>query len=177
MLFNIKKIITKWNKKIQDGIRLVYDLWFFLQTWTLTGQVVKLSEIIYLFLESRVRRDRSDTMEEITSSACLANSPQTYLVCITVHKAKSLAAFNSDTYVLVRCNQQTKRTVTYQNSEDPYFHDYFVFELFNDLQTLLRQIVNFTVMKKNDFYKRNENIGEVFIDLRTVWEFPCNLYD
>lgn len=113
---------------------------------------------------------------DTTNSSCFKELPQNFLVCATIHKARDLSVLNSDTFVAVYLDKILKKTETFRNSDCPYFNEYFVFELFCSLHDILRLNVTLTAYKKTCCAKKNESIGELVIDLTTVWNQPSNIH-
>uniref|UniRef100_A0A336LYI1 CSON008109 protein n=1 Tax=Culicoides sonorensis TaxID=179676 RepID=A0A336LYI1_CULSO len=101
---------------------------------------------------------------------CFSDAPQQFLICVTIHKAKHLHILNADTFVIVSFDQKHKKTFVYHNSDCPYFNEYFVFETTCTLNELLRKSIEIRVMQRKLFCKRNPVIGELIIDLRSIWE-------
>ncbi|CAD7082064.1 unnamed protein product [Hermetia illucens] len=99
---------------------------------------------------------------------CFTILQQEFLVCITVHKARNLSVYNADTYVKVTLDKKVKQTKVYQNSENPYFNEYFVFEVFCSLNELLRLTILFQVFRHN-LFRKDVLLGELFLDLATIW--------
>ncbi|XP_055841993.1 otoferlin [Episyrphus balteatus] len=106
----------------------------------------------------------------LPQSECFLNITQEFLVCTTVHKAKNLPVFNADTFVRVSLDKKSKCTKVFQNSENPYYNEYFVFELSCTLAELLRLTVLYEIKKKS--CKTQVTLGELLIDLYTVWNQP-----
>lgn len=104
---------------------------------------------------------------------CLANQPQEFLICTTVYRAKDLPIFNTDTYVKVILGKHTKKTKTFQNSENPHYNEYFVFELFCTVPHLLRYTIQYEVKKKGTC-KKQLVLGDLHIDLTTIWNSPTH---
>lgn len=99
--------------------------------------------------------------------------PQYYLVCVTIHKARELSVLNEDTYVAVNVRGTTKKTFTFQNSDCPYFNEYFVFEFYCSPTELLRSTVHISVFVETMCLRHDYCIGELTTDLNTVWNQPC----
>ncbi|XP_017954999.1 fer-1-like protein 6 [Drosophila navojoa] len=108
-------------------------------------------------------------------SDCFAGAVQDFLICITVHKAAETGVPNGELYVKICLDKMTKNTKTQTNSENPFFNEYFVFEFHCTLAELLRLTVLFE-LKKYKMYKKNANIGELMIDLHSVWNQPNHCY-
>lgn len=129
---------------------------------------------------------------------CFAGAPQDFLICITVHKAANTGVNMGELYVKVRLDKLSKNTKTHANSENPFFNEvsnrciykwaclmiyaffpacpqYFVFEFHCTLTELLRLTVLFE-LKKYVLYKKNVCLGELVIDLHSVWNQPNHSY-
>ncbi|XP_022212778.2 otoferlin [Drosophila obscura] len=102
---------------------------------------------------------------------CFAGAPQDFLICITVHKAAKVGLATSDLYVKVSLDKTKKTTKTFQNSENPFFNEYFVFEFRCPLTDLLRMTILFE-LKKTQTLVKNVVVGELLIDLHSVWNQP-----
>ncbi|XP_026848839.1 otoferlin [Drosophila persimilis] len=102
---------------------------------------------------------------------CFAGAPQDFLICITVHKAAKVGLATSELYVKVSLDKTQKSTKTFQNSENPYFNEYFVFEFRCSLSDLLRMTILFE-LKKTQTLMKNLVVGELLIDLHSVWNQP-----
>ncbi|KAM8708996.1 hypothetical protein ACLKA7_015893 [Drosophila subpalustris] len=106
---------------------------------------------------------------------CFAGAPQEFLICITVHKAANTGVFTGELYVKISLDKISKNTKTHANSENPFFNEYFVFEFHCTLTELLRLTVLFE-LKKYLLYKKNVCVGELLIDLHSVWSQPSHSY-
>lgn len=94
-----------------------------------------------------------------------------YLICVTVHKARFTAHYaNDDTFVAVRlAGQPVRQTRAFVRSDVPFFNEYFVFEVRDRLNALLRRTVRVSAFRKTCCAKRDDCIGEMQIELHTVW--------
>lgn len=119
---------------------------------------------------------------------CFNKHLRDFLVSVTVHKARNLIVLNADTFVTVNFNGDSKKTKTYQNSDCPFYNEvwifvsfwscvfnsfqlqYFVFELRMTLEELLKKNLRLSVIHDSSFLKRNSIIGEVNVNLSTVWK-------
>ncbi|XP_046868109.1 uncharacterized protein LOC6638750 isoform X4 [Drosophila willistoni] len=72
-------------------------------------------------------------------------------------------------------DKMTKSTKTFTNSENPFFNEYFVFEFHCTLTELLRLTILFE-LKKSMTYKKNLIVGELLVDLHSVWNQPYHSY-
>ncbi|XP_059219531.1 otoferlin isoform X6 [Stomoxys calcitrans] len=99
---------------------------------------------------------------------CFANISQDFLVCTTIHKARQLGVFQGETFVRVTLDKMTRQTKVFANSENPYFNEYFVFEIKCTLGELLRLTILYEV-KRRTTCKRNPTLGELLIDMQSVW--------
>ncbi|KAH8378844.1 hypothetical protein KR009_001725 [Drosophila setifemur] len=106
---------------------------------------------------------------------CFAGAAQEFLICITVHKATKVGVPNGELYVRVSLDKMTKSTKSYPNTENPFFNEYFVFEFHCTLTELLRLTILFE-LKKHMTYKKNVVIGELLVDLHSVWNQPNHGY-
>ncbi|XP_033149587.1 otoferlin [Drosophila busckii] len=106
---------------------------------------------------------------------CFAGSPQEFLICVTVHKAANTGVSTGETYVKVSLDKISKNTKTFPNSENPFFNEYFVFEFHCTLPELLRLTILFE-LKKYALYKKNIVVGELLIDLHSVWSQSTHSY-
>lgn len=112
----------------------------------------------------------SKDLSSSTQSSCFTNQHRkNFLVCITIHKAKNLSTLNADTYVAITLDGTTKQTATAQNSDCPFFNEYFVFEQTCSVSQLLRLNVSLKLLRKTCCAKKDELIGQVVLDLNTVW--------
>lgn len=107
--------------------------------------------------------------------SCYTDSIQKFLVCVTVHKATKLSILNADTFVIVSLNDILKRTSVIENSDCPYFNEYFVYDLECSLHDLLKKSLTFRVLQRKCLCRKNVTIGEVVLDLSTVWDTPSKL--
>ncbi|XP_017071773.1 otoferlin [Drosophila eugracilis] len=106
---------------------------------------------------------------------CFAGAPQEFLICITVHKAVQVGVATGDLYVRISLDKITKSTKSFPNTENPFFNEYFVFEFHCTLTELLRLTILFE-LKKHMTYKKNVVIGELLVDLHSVWNQPNHGY-
>ncbi|KNC25719.1 Gram-negative bacteria-binding protein 3, partial [Lucilia cuprina] len=106
---------------------------------------------------------------------CFANIVQDFLICTTIHKARQLGIFQNSIYVRITLDKMIRHTRTYENSENPYFNEYFVFEIKCTLMELLRLTILYEV-KKHTSCKKNPTLGELLIDVQSVWNQPNRCY-
>ncbi|KMY98500.1 uncharacterized protein Dsimw501_GD12956, isoform C [Drosophila simulans] len=99
---------------------------------------------------------------------CFAGAPQEFLICITVHKAAQVGVTSGELYVRISLDKMTKSTKSFPNTENPFFNEYFVFEFHCTLTELLRLTILFE-LKKHMTYKKNVVVGELLVDLHSVW--------
>ncbi|XP_037719293.1 otoferlin isoform X3 [Drosophila subpulchrella] len=99
---------------------------------------------------------------------CFAGAPQEFLICITVHKAVKVGLTSGELYVRISLDKMTKSTKSFPNTENPFFNEYFVFEFHCTLTELLRLTILFE-LKKHMTYKKNVVVGELLVDLHSVW--------
>lgn len=101
---------------------------------------------------------------------CDASAPHNFLIGVTIHKASFLKLQNANTFVEVSLDQQwTKHTTTVDNSDAPFFNDYFVFELHEQLAQILKRTLQVAAFRKTCCAKRDECVGEFRVDVQTVW--------
>lgn len=106
---------------------------------------------------------------------CDAAAPGDYLLCVTVHKANYTTLQNADTFIELSLDQHWhKRTTIADNTDTPFFNEYFVFELHEQLDIVLRRTLRVAAYVKTCCAKRNECIGEFRIDVQTVWLMKGN---
>ncbi|XP_037953127.1 otoferlin isoform X2 [Teleopsis dalmanni] len=110
-------------------------------------------------------------MFAIDQTDCFAHINQDFLICTTVHKARNIGIFNAETYVRVSLEKSHKSTKNFPNSENPYFNEYFVFEMKCTLNELLRFTILYE-LKKHATCKKSQVLGELLIDLQSVWNQP-----
>uniref|UniRef100_A0A1B0G2Q0 C2 domain-containing protein n=1 Tax=Glossina morsitans morsitans TaxID=37546 RepID=A0A1B0G2Q0_GLOMM len=106
---------------------------------------------------------------------CFTNIVQDFLICTTVHKARQLGVFQGETLVRITLDKSHRQTKSYSNSENPYFNEYFVFEIHSTLMELLRLTILYEV-KKRTTCKKNPTLGELLIDMQSVWSQPNRCY-
>ncbi|TMW41631.1 hypothetical protein DOY81_013288, partial [Sarcophaga bullata] len=106
---------------------------------------------------------------------CFSNIVQDFLICTTVHKARQIGTFQSGVYVRVTLDKMVRHTRTYENSENPFFNQYFVFEVRCTLMELMRLTILYE-MKKRTTCKKNPTLGELVIDMQSVWNQPNRCY-
>ncbi|XP_061388297.1 otoferlin [Musca vetustissima] len=99
---------------------------------------------------------------------CFLNVPQDFLICTTIHKARQLGIFQSEIYVRVSLNKTTRHTKVFANSENPYFNEYFVFELKCTLVELLRLTIRYEVKRRTPC-RKDTTLGELLVDMQSVW--------
>lgn len=109
-----------------------------------------------------------------TEVSCFSEALQNFLICVTIHRIKNLQILNAETFVLVSFNNIHKRTLTHQPSDCPYFNEYFVFQRECSLNELLKGSVTIRVLQKTWICKKSSLIGEIIVDLRSVWAAECH---
>ncbi|XP_054735180.1 otoferlin isoform X2 [Anastrepha obliqua] len=114
-------------------------------------------------------------MLPIAQNDCFLNMSQDYLICTTIHKARQLGFFTGETFVRITLDKAHRTTKSYARSENPYYNEYFVFELRCTLTELLRLTVLYEVRKRNAC-KKTLTHGELLIDLQSVWNQPNRCY-
>ncbi|KAH8319290.1 hypothetical protein KR067_002918 [Drosophila pandora] len=106
---------------------------------------------------------------------CFAGAAQEFLICITIHKAAHVGVPTGELYVRVSLDKMTKSTKSQPNTENPFFNEYFVFEFHCTLTELMRLTILFE-LKKHMTYKKNVVVGELLVDLHSVWNQPNHGY-
>ncbi|EDV50618.2 uncharacterized protein Dere_GG15053, isoform C [Drosophila erecta] len=94
---------------------------------------------------------------------CFAGAPQEFLICITVHKAVQVGVTSGELYVRISLDKMTKSTKSFPNTENPFFNEFHC-----TLTELLRLTILFE-LKKHMTYKKNVVVGELLVDLHSVW--------
>lgn len=117
-------------------------------------------------------------MDTTINLSCFEDLPQDFLVCLTIHRARDLTILDADTYVRIHIDSnKSKTTATFKKSDQPYFNEYFVFEFYCCMKELLRKYLTLILCKRNYCCSRDENIGEVVIDLNSVWNMKSNYFN
>lgn len=107
---------------------------------------------------------------------CDANLPQHYIIGVTIHKASYLTLQNASTFIEVSVDHQfIKHTASVDNSDTPFFNDYFVFEMDEPFGQLLKRTLRVAAFRKTCCAKKNECVGEFRIDIQTVWMMTGNI--
>lgn len=124
---------------------------------------------------------------------CFNKQSRDFLVSVAVHKARNLSALNANTFVVVNFDGDTKKTKVFDHSDCPFFNEvckgvnyetvagieyanifqYFTFEIKTALVELLKKNVRISVIQDSHFLKRNVVIGEVNVNLTTIWNQQC----
>lgn len=122
---------------------------------------------------------------------CFNKQSRDFLVSVAVHKARNLSALNASTFVVVNFDGDTKKTKVFDHSDCPFFNEvckvwiakrgwicenifqYFTFEIKTTLVELLKKNVRISVIQDSHFLKRNVVIGEVNVNLTTIWNQQC----
>ncbi|XP_011180606.2 otoferlin isoform X1 [Zeugodacus cucurbitae] len=110
-------------------------------------------------------------MLPMAQNDCFLSMSQDYLICTTVHKARQLGVFTGETSVRITLDKAHRTTKPYARSENPFYNEYFVFEIRCTLTELLRLTVLYEVRKRNAC-KKTMSHGELLIDLQSVWNQP-----
>lgn len=121
------------------------------------------------------KQTKPKKMDTEINLSCFEDLPQDFLVCLTIHRAKDLAILDADTYVRVHIDNKSKTTATFKKSDQPYFNEYFVFEFYCGMKELLRKHLTLILCKRSHLCSRDNYIGEVVIDLNSVWNMKSNL--
>lgn len=107
-------------------------------------------------------------MDSSNSDICPFNSIQMFLVTITIHRVRNLPACDIETYVTLTLGNQKKKTPKQPASQNPYYNQYFSFEVVCRLEELRQKRIKITVFEVKKCCK-DEVIGEVFVELNTIW--------
>lgn len=62
-------------------------------------------------------------MSDIDLYQCFNKHQKSFLISTTIYKARNLNVLNSDTFVAVTFNDETKKTKTFPASDCPYFNE------------------------------------------------------
>lgn len=107
-------------------------------------------------------------------TSCFSEIDQKFLLSVTVHEATNLAVLNADTFIVVGFEGTFKRTTVSENCDNPYFNEYFVFDIVCSLRDLLKKSLTVRVIQQKWICQKNVAIGEVTLDLSAIWEAPSN---
>lgn len=112
-------------------------------------------------------------MTNFQSASCFSRQKQKFLICATIHKARNLNVLNANTFVVVNFLDAFKQTKIYQSSDCPYFNEYFVFEYDASLEDLLKKNLRITLFQNSCCIKKDQIIGELIVNLSTIWKQKC----
>ncbi|GBP86774.1 Otoferlin [Eumeta japonica] len=101
--------------------------------------------------------------------------PQYFQVTVNVLEAKNLAWAHPQTatsYVVVALGKKRRRSHWRKNMEEPYYREYFVFELYTSLRDVQRKSIRLAVMESRRCWP-SRLLGEANVDLSAIWEQPC----
>ncbi|XP_076670742.1 otoferlin [Andrena cerasifolii] len=96
-----------------------------------------------------------------------------YQVCITILEARYLPQ-NANPMVVVKVGNQKRKTVVRERTDTPVYNDYFVFDLFCNLDQLLSTKIMIAVYLKN--YFRLKFHGSTSFEVALVWDQPDRQY-
>lgn len=99
-----------------------------------------------------------------------------FLICVKVHKVKNLHILNSDIFIVISFDRKHKKTSVYESSDVPYFSEYFVFGTTCSLNEILEKNIVIRVVERRSLCKRNAIIGELLINLSTIWHAPSKIF-
>ncbi|XP_076223010.1 otoferlin [Nomia melanderi] len=97
----------------------------------------------------------------------------TYQVCVTILEARHLPQ-NASCLVVVKVGNQKKKTVVREKTDAPVYNEYFVFDLFCNLEELLSTRIIIAVYIKH--YLRLKFHGSANFEIALVWEQPDRQY-
>ncbi|XP_031785250.1 otoferlin isoform X4 [Nasonia vitripennis] len=98
----------------------------------------------------------------------------TYQICVTVIEAKHLEQ-NGSPMVVVRVGNRKKKTAVCKTTDNPYYNEYFVFDLTCSMDTLLSTRLELAVYLCGRL-KRSKFHGNIVFEVATVWDQPDHQY-
>lgn len=69
------------------------------------------------------RKHDEHEADQMEAEDCFGNATQDFLICTTVHKARSLNVFTGEIFVRVSLGKMHKASKTFSKSENPYFNE------------------------------------------------------
>ncbi|XP_015435492.1 PREDICTED: otoferlin-like [Dufourea novaeangliae] len=99
--------------------------------------------------------------------------PTTYQVCVTIVEARHLPQ-NANPLVVVKVGNRKRKTVVREKTDTPFYNEYFVFDLFCDMEELLGTKIIIAVYIKH--YLRLKFHGSASFEIALVWEQPDRQY-
>ncbi|KAK9306192.1 hypothetical protein QLX08_003081 [Tetragonisca angustula] len=96
-----------------------------------------------------------------------------YQICIKILKARHLPQ-NANPMVVVKVGNRRKKTVVRERTDSPIYNDYFVFDLFCNLDELLSTKITIAVYLKR--YLRFKFHGSTTFEVALVWDQPDHQY-
>lgn len=126
---------------------------------------------------------------QLPEATCTTSAPaaadalvQEYLIGVTINKAAYTGRPNEDTFATVEVEGVSggrKQTAIATRSEQPVYNEYFVFEMRQRLPAMLQRGLRVAAWRRTCCpARRDECIGEIWIELNTVWQMPseCVIY-
>ncbi|XP_078046839.1 otoferlin [Augochlora pura] len=92
-----------------------------------------------------------------------------YQVCVTILEARHLPQ-NASPLVVVKVGKQKRKTIVREKTDEPVYNEYFVFDLFCDLEELLSSRIVIAVYIKH--YLRLKFYGSASFEVAIVWDQP-----
>ncbi|XP_076302777.1 otoferlin-like, partial [Lasioglossum baleicum] len=102
-----------------------------------------------------------------------ATKTNAYQVCVNILKAKYLPQ-NANPMVVVKVGNSRKKTVVREKTDTPVYNEYFVFDLFCNLDELLSTKIMIAVYLKS--YLRLKFYGSTSFESALVWDQPDHQY-
>ncbi|XP_026727991.1 otoferlin-like [Trichoplusia ni] len=101
-------------------------------------------------------------------------TPQYFQISVNVLEARKLIWMNphsANSYVIVVLGKKKHRTTIRRNMEEPYYREYFMFELYVSIRDLQRTSIWLAVMEPR-CCAPPRLMGEASIDLGAIWSQP-----
>nr|XP_034175477.1 otoferlin-like [Osmia lignaria] len=99
--------------------------------------------------------------------------PSTYQVCITILGAKHLPQ-NANPSIVIKVGNRKRKTMIRQRTDAPIYKEYYVFDLFCNLEELLSTKIVIAVYLKH--FVRLKFHGSTSFEVALVWEQPDRQY-
>ncbi|KAJ8683958.1 hypothetical protein QAD02_019750 [Eretmocerus hayati] len=99
---------------------------------------------------------------------------ETYQICVTVIEAKYLEP-NTNPMVVVRVGNRKKKTIIRKSTDNPYYNEYFVFDLTCNMDALLSTSIEIAVYLCGRL-GRTKFHGNIVFEVATVWDQPNHQY-
>ncbi|XP_069675359.1 otoferlin-like [Periplaneta americana] len=98
--------------------------------------------------------------------------PEFFQISVTIIEAKHLAWPRMDPIVCVQVGDKKKYTAMKENTDCPYYNEYFVFDFHLPFTLLLDQVITLSVMQARTFGRPKKILGQISFDVATVWQQP-----